>query len=186
MEAPSATFLRLADELRGPFTREQLRLLAESGVITPETAGAAGAQGPWSPLRDRPDAAEIFPARREFQFKAAEFERVNPAVAAPHAAPHERLPPRSRGSAPAPNDVLDLVRDTARIQTGFDRPVDLTRRPSRRHRDYVISMLAANGFFVAAILLSRGNTVTLIFGLSGIVIASASLTWIMYGIMHRY
>lgn len=185
MDATPATYLLLANEVRGPFTREQLHLLAEAGVIAPETGWAAGPQGPWLALRDRPDAAEIFPARREFQFKAAEFERVNPA-APPHADPRERVAAAGRRSAQAPNDVLDLVRDTARIQSEFEPPVDLTRRPSRRHRDYLISMLATNGFFVAAIVLSRGNTVTLIFGLSGIVIASASLTWIMYGIMHRY
>jgi len=191
MDAPSATFLRLADELRGPFTREQLRLLAESGVITPDTAGGAGPQGPWSPLRERPDATEIFPARREFQFKTPEFARANP-PAAPHVNSHERRPPVRRWPAdasappPAPNDVLEIVHETAQTQALFEKPVDLTRPPNRRRRDYLTTMLAVNGFFVAAILLGRGNVVTLIFGLSGMVLASAGITWIMYGVLRRY
>jgi hypothetical protein len=189
MDAMPSTYLLLANEVRGPYSSDQLQVLAEVGAVTPDTGASARPDGPWLPLRQRPDAAQIFPARREFQFKAPEFERLNRApgppadhregIAAAQGGPAE--PPR-----PPPNDVLEIVRATTRIQAQFEKSVDLTPRPNRRLRDYLLAMALVNGFFGAAILFGHGSPATLIYGLSGIVIASSGITWVMFGVMDRY
>jgi len=192
MAAPTPTYLLLAGNVRGPFTPDQLRLLAVSGVIAPETAAAARREGPWSPMGERPDAAAIFPARREFQFKETEFERVN-AAPGPRLEQREQIAAARRDPAkagepppPAPNDVLDMVRETARTGAQYDRPVDLTPRPNRRRFDYWLGMIAVNGLLGGFIILSGHNLVVTLFASSGMVVFSAGFTWLMYGVLRRY
>lgn len=193
---PPASYLLIGNEVRGPFTPDQLRTLAEVRAITPETHASAHAAGPWLKVQGRPDCAEIFPERRQFQFKGRAFENVNQAPAPPvdHReliAAANRRPDAVPGAPsprppPAANDVLDIVRETTRAQTRHEKAVDLTPRPNRRLRDYLILMVLVNGFFVADLILTRGSMVTSIFGLSGIVFSSAGITWIMFGVMSRY
>ena len=185
MSAPPASFVRINDAVRGPFTRDQLRTLAEVDVITPETEASAQPAGPWSKLRDAPDCAEIFPPRRQFQFKAREFENVNqpPAPSAAGPAPPGTPPPLL---PPAAVDVMEIARENTRIQAGYEKPLDLTPPPNRRRRDYLLLMAVANGFFVASLILGRGNAMVMVFSFSGIVISSAAITWVMYGVMSRY
>lgn len=185
MPAPSVCYVRINDAVRGPFTRDQLRTLGEVGTITPETEVSVQPEGPWAKLQDAPDCVEIFPPRRQFQFKTREFENVNqpPAPAAAGPAPAGTPPPLL---PPAAVDVMEIVRENTRIQTGYEKPLDLTPPPNRRRRDYLILMVAANGFFVTSLILGRGNASVMVFSFSGIVITSAALTWVMYGVMGRY
>ena len=67
-----------------------------------------------------------------------------------------------------------------------EKAVDLTPRPNQRLRDYLILMVLVNGFFAADLILTRDSMASSIFGLSGIVLASAGITWIMFGVMSRY
>ena len=191
MADPTPTYLLLAGDVRGPFTPDQLRLLAESGVIAPETVAAARREGPWSPMGARPDAAAIFPARREFQFKEADFERVNTAtarldhrdlIAAAQSGPAKAGEP----PPPVPNDVLELVRETARLGAQYEPPVDLTPRPNRRRIDYLFGMIAVNGLLGTAIILSGHNLIATLYAGSGMVVFSAGFTWLMYGVLRRY
>ncbi|HTX65677.1 MAG TPA: hypothetical protein VMD31_07880 [Opitutaceae bacterium] len=192
MTAPVITYVRLAGEVRGPFSFEQLRLLAESGVIAPATVAAARPDGPWVPLGVRPDAAAIFPARREFQFKEAEFERVNaepePRLEHREAIAAARRSPARDGSPPpaAPNDVLEMVRETGRLSAQYEAPVDLTPPPNRRRLDYCLGMIAVNGLLAGFIALGRGNFVVTLYAGSGMVVFSAGFTWLMYGVLRRY
>ena len=192
MADPIPTYLLLAGDVRGPFSPDQLRLLAESGVIAPETAAAARREGPWSPMGARPDAAAIFPARREFQFKEPEFERVN-AAAGPRLDQREQIAAARRDPAkaggpppPAPNDVLEIVRETARIGAQHEPPVDLTPRPNRRRLDYWLGMTAVNGILAGFIVLGHGNIIVTLYAGSGMVVFSAGFTWLMYGVLRRY
>lgn len=77
MTVALVSFVRLDHEVRGPFTPDQLRELAERGLITLETEAAADAAGPWIMLRDSPACVEFFAARPGYEFKAGVFERVN-------------------------------------------------------------------------------------------------------------
>jgi hypothetical protein len=77
MDPQGKFYFRVADEVRGPATVEQLRDFASVTVITPETEIAASAAGPWARIATVAIHAEVFPARRVIEFKAAEFESIN-------------------------------------------------------------------------------------------------------------
>ena len=183
-------FVRLNGEPHGPFATEQLRELADVGVVTPQTEAALDAAGPWTTLCALPESAGIFPDRRQFQFKARVFESVNRSDTPP--VDHRELiaaaqrggnaPAATRPAAPPPGDPLQIVRENTRVQLLHEKPVDLTPPPNRRQRDYLILMTAVNGCFVVTMVLSGVS----VFAVSGIVLTSVSLTWVMFGVMSRY
>jgi len=49
-----------------------------------------------------------------------------------------------------------------------------------------ILLAAVNGFFATTMLIGSGNVVVVVFSLSGIVVCTAGITWVMYGVMNRY
>jgi hypothetical protein len=49
-----------------------------------------------------------------------------------------------------------------------------------------ILLAAVNGFFATTMLIGSGNVVVVVFSLSGIVVCTAGITWVMYGVMDRY
>jgi hypothetical protein len=198
MSRPVALFLRLNQEVRGPFGPELLAELARSGVITPATEVSASAAGPWILLQAVGDYASIFPVRPAVQFKTKPFERVNRAsdvpvdhralIAAanrPTPSPAAAESPRPANPAP-PNEVVEILRENARAQARFEKPVDLTPRSNRRRLDYLILMIAGNGFFIWRLIAGWGNPVTMVYSLGSLIILSIGITWVMYGVMDRY
>jgi hypothetical protein len=132
------------------------------------------------------------------RFRARLFEEVNRSSAPPvdlHAliaaanrpAPLQAgaEPPRPAGAAP-PNELVQILRENARIQAGFEKPVDLTPPPNRRRFDYLILMIPGNGFFAAALVAGWGHPTVMVYALGGMVIFSVGVTWVMYGVMGRY
>ena len=81
MATSPAFYFRVAGILRGPATVAQLRDLAGVYVITPETEIAPSVGGPWTAIAQTPVHLEVFPPRPAIEFKAAEFESLNPASA---------------------------------------------------------------------------------------------------------
>ena len=101
------SFVRVDHEVRGPFTPDHLRELAERGLITPEFEAASDAAGPWMTLRDSPAGVEYFAARPGCEFKAGVFERLNQPGGPPvdHRdliAAANRPPPSTPGVSPPP------------------------------------------------------------------------------------
>jgi hypothetical protein len=47
-------------------------------------------------------------------------------------------------------------------------------------------MAAMNGFFIWRLIAHWGEPYTTVFSLSGIVIVSAGITWVIFGVMDRY
>jgi hypothetical protein len=76
-----AFYFRVAGIRRGPATVEQLRDLAGVYVITPETEITANAGEPWVAIKLTPIYLAVFPPRPVIEFKASEFESLNPASA---------------------------------------------------------------------------------------------------------
>ena len=76
MPPPAAQFLRIDQNVRGPFGPELLAELARSGVITAATEASANAAGPWTPIGTLGDFAAIFPSRPEVQFKGIGIVRL--------------------------------------------------------------------------------------------------------------
>lgn len=198
MTPPPAIFVRIDDEVRGPFTPDQLQQLAEVGAITPETAAAANAGGPWAALREMPACDELFPPPAHFQFKARSFEPVNRAEQAPvdHraliAAASRPSASSAAGPASAPaathNEVFDILRENRarEQQAGLDELAPLPPRPNRRRRDFLLLLIGGNLLFLTGFLTVPRNVVTVLFAFSGAVFYTASLVWVMYGVMNRY
>jgi hypothetical protein len=198
MSTPAALFVRIDDAVRGPFTPDQLRSLVEVGAITPETAAAADAAGPWAPLRELPAADGLFPKPVQFQFKARSFEPVNRAGETP--VDHRALiaaanrPPAAAAAGPAsapaatPNEVFDLLRENRAREhaAGLDDLAPLPPRPNRRRCDFLILLIGGNLLFLTGFLTAPRNVVTVLFAFSGAVFYTASLVWVMYGVMSRY
>jgi hypothetical protein len=198
MTPPPAIFVRIDDAVRGPFTPDQLRQLAEVGAITPETGASAQAGGSWLRLQDLPGCAEIFPQSRQFLFKAREFENVNqgpgPRVDLRDVIAAANRPPAAPAAGPAsvpataPNEVFDILRQNRARErdAGLDELAPLPPRPNRRRRDFLILLIGGNLLFLTGFLTVPRNVVTVLFAFSGAVFYTASLVWVMYGVMSRY
>jgi hypothetical protein len=195
MPSPLPLFVRLNGVVRGPFTPEQLGQLAEAGAIAPETEAYATADGPAVRLQEFPASAALFSGRPGSKVEAKAFETVNGPTGHPVElreliAFANQMPPQS-GAVPVPtvprsNDVLDIILENARVQAQYEKPLVLARRPNRRLIDYLILMTVVNGFFLGAIILCWGNSVVFGFGIGGIAVFSAAITWTMFGVMNRY
>jgi len=136
--------------------------------------------------------------RREFQFKPSEFERDNrpaqpdgsnaPIDVRQHfrsASPASAVP----GTAVKPeNEVHAILRsNVAHAKArGLHEVIPQRRRPSRRRRDYWLMLAGGNLLVVGAVLALHANVVTLIFGLSAVVLFSLGLTWVMWFVMDDY
>ena len=189
---PDILFLRLTGEIRGPFGRQRLRELAETGVITPATEAAEQRDGPWQSVGDLPGGAELFPERARLQFKAREFEHLNQSGTLPvdhraliAAAQGPKVPRAATAPAKRPGDIEEILRlnREREKEAGLDQLKPQPRRPNRRRRDYLFLMTAVNGFFAWSLFGGWGNPV---FSIAGIVIFSIGITWIMYVVMDRY
>jgi hypothetical protein len=170
MDTGAITHVRISGELRGPLRPAQLRELAEGGAITPATEAAAAATGPWRPIRDWPEFTTLFPPRPTLNFKAAEFEAVNRGSAPP--VDHRDLiawanlpPPAGAAPATAPatpstpkpepaNEVLEIVREVARVDRLHAKPMVFPDRPklSLRFKHYLILAALGNALLAAIVL----------------------------------
>lgn len=147
-------FVRVGDEVRGPYDLGRLRQLAEVEVITPATEATEARTGPWARLdADETIAAAIFPARRRLGFREAEFARDNTGSAAPVdlreviAAANAPPPPSLAGrtiarttaaeagmTREAEGEVSQMVRAVGEKEAQFAPPPPPPKpwRPSRR------------------------------------------------------
>lgn len=91
-------------------------------------------------------------------------------------------------SATSENDVHVLLRiNAARDEAaGLNRIKPKPRRPSRRKRDYWISLLGSNGIVVGTLFLVGPNLVSALFAFAGVVILTCSMTWIFWFILDDY
>ena len=191
---PMKLFVILDGAVRGPFDRDRLRQLAEDGVIGPATETAETATGPWRKFQEIPEVAGLLPRRRTFEFKAKTYENVNqaPAPAVDHrdliVAANRSLRPDAIASpppaeAPRPGEVGEILQSNRERekQAGFDELKPMPRRRHRRFRDYLLLLILGNGLCVASIV--AGNA---IFGVAGMVLFTAAITWVMFVVMDRY
>lgn len=161
-------------------------------------------------MADDPD-----PPRKVYQLKPKEFERVNtilpgapgspaatPADPGPQAPAREKIDVRelaklAEGGAPllgnnAPvnraNDVHAMLRANLKRANaaGLNDVPERPRGPSRRKRDYWVSLLGGNLAIVVTLLVCGFNIVSGLFAFGGMVFFSAGLTWIMWFVMDDY
>ncbi|WP_414664747.1 hypothetical protein [Horticoccus sp. 23ND18S-11] len=146
-------------------------------------------------MRDEPD-----PPRKFYQLKPKEFEAVNPPSNLPpadstpttvrghlRAANDGPLPPRPL-PAPTENEVHALLRENhARADAaGLNEVQPVAPRRSRRKRDYWVLLLPINAFFGFMAFGPYRSAMTFTYGLSGMVIFTLGLTWVMWFVMDDY
>jgi len=193
MPSAPTIFLRLGNEVRGPFGRERLRELAASNVVTPATEAAETAGGPWIRLQELPEWTDIFPTRAHYRFKARQFVPVNRSDAPP--VDHREMigaAQRNDGVAPAagpatpppPNEIETILQQNRarQQQAGLDRLRAMPRAKYRRLRDYLIVVIGGNLVIFLSLNAFAGPAI-------GVMLAAfftAGITWVMYGVMDRY
>jgi hypothetical protein len=143
---------------------------------------------------DEPD-----PPRKHYGFKEREFKRDN--VIPPGAAPmptakelamsagNHHNPAARQGAAKAddPNDVYAVLQQNrlAARKHGLNE-VEIKEIKSRRKREFWILIVGGNLAIIGAVFLSGINVITVIFGLSGLILFSIALSWIMWQVMDKY
>lgn len=92
----------------------------------------------------------------------------------------------SRPESEAPPSVHEMLQQNRATEAAFAKPLILNKKPTRRRKDYLISLLLGNGLICLTVALLPINVVTLVYGFSGIVLYTIGLTWIMWGVMSNY
>jgi hypothetical protein len=98
--------------------------------------------------------------------------------------------PLLRGSQAAGprNDVHAILRENLdRAEAaGLNAVAPPPRRKSRRRRDYFLLIVPLNVFLAFVAFGPFANPMTFVYGLAGMVLVTAGLTWIMFGVMDDY
>ena len=139
------------------------------------------------------------PPRKHYATKPREFERVNlPASAVPPMPTAQELArlagapaptPRGAGGPKAgdPNDVYALLQQNRTIeQKHGQHEVVIKRTVSRRKRDYWLLVVPSNLLLAVLTWGGRGNPFILVCGLTGMVLVTLGITWIMWQVMNDY
>lgn len=162
-------FVRVGNEVRGPYEVAQLRQLAEVEVIGPASDVAETREGPWQPAGALPRQAEIFPPRIEHAFKPTDFSVINDATTAPldfrdlidqaqvagrvlrPSHPPDLAAHLAKKAAAEPNEVEAMVREVQAREAEFAPPPPPPPRwkPSRRLVLVVSLAIAGNGLLAA-------------------------------------
>lgn len=161
------------------------------------------------PMPDQP----VSPKKR-YTFKAAEFDSINElppdlSLRAFQPRPDPGIVPAdkaridvrdmiraSQGTpaaspvapGPRPNDVHALLQANAAHAdaAGANALAPAPKRHKRRKRDYIITLVIGNVVFAVPAGLSGFNLIGTLFALGGMLLFSASATWIMWFVMEDY
>jgi hypothetical protein len=172
---PPPLFLRLNNEIRGPFAWDRLCELAESGVITSATESSQSGIGPWTAIREAGDYAGVLPQRAQLQFKARPFEKVNQPSEPPAGGP---------AAAPPGNEVENILRlnREREKQAGLDQLRLAPPVPNRRRRDYLMLLIGGNLVIVLGVGAIAGPIIAAMLA----AVFTVGVTWVLYGVMDKY
>lgn len=160
-------------------------------------------------MADDPD-----PPRKFYQLKPKEFERVNESPRSPDSVPTAADPGIAPAASQQRIDVRDLARQAARgapllghnapqnranevhailqdnLQhanaAGLNELAPKPKRRSKRLRDYWVTLIALNGFFLFWIFGPLANGITIVYGSAGIILFSIGFTWVMFFVVDDY
>jgi hypothetical protein len=160
-----------------------------------------------------PDESD--PPRKFYGLKPKEFERVNAPPRDPQPEQDLRPDPGIARTEKERIDVRDIARIAAHgtpLLDGSNAPANrenevhgvlrenlahanaaglndvapLPKRRSRRTRDYLLVAVPVNGFFAFCAFGPLSNPVSLVCGIAGMGLFTASFTWVMFFIMEDY
>ncbi len=144
------------------------------------------------------------PPPRKFTFKERTFESINPPAGTPTTVDSIDLTALIRaantpgtpesGSPPPPpipppnNEVQALLRANEAHENAarLPAPPRPARAPSRRKRDYFLTLIVGNLLLAASVVISGNNVVVLAYGAAGMIVLTLGLTWIMWFVMDDY
>lgn len=158
---------------------------------------------------------ESEPPRKFYQLKPKEFERLNgvpdavPAADSPAGSAAETPSPppapidvralariatppgpalAGRAANSRPNDVHALLAQNAAHAeaAGLNTVSPPKPRRSKRRRDYFLLLVPVNLFFAFWAFGPFANPMTLVYGLGGMALFTAGLSWLMFGVMDDY
>ena len=144
---------------------------------------------------DEPD-----PPRKNYGFKDRDFKRDNALKSTEPPPPTAKElaimsgPVANHGKAAVgsakvedPNDVYAVLQENRTVEKKHGlSEVEIREIKSRRKRDYWLLLIGGNLAIVGAVALSGFNIVSVIFGLSGLIVFSIGTTWIMWQVMNKY
>jgi hypothetical protein len=113
------------------------------------------------------------PPRKHYGLKARQFEHLN----APDKAPEKSTE----------HDVFAMLEQNRSVEKslGKDR-IEIVKVTSRRKRDYWQVLIGGNLLIIGIVAIARFNPISLLFGFSGVIILTLSLTWVMWFVMDDY
>ncbi len=91
--------------------------------------------------------------------------------------------PAGEEGVQAAADVRSILNDNLKVSTRFEKPIEFTQRRSRRKRDYWTVLVTGNALLVGLVVALPKNPVVLVSGISGVVLFSVGVTWVMWGVM---
>lgn len=107
----------------------------------------------------------------KFVLKPKSFEQVNE--------------PASQ-DATAPPSVHEILAQNREEEAKHEKPLVLNKKPTRKKKDYLISLLLGNGLICLTVAILPLHVVTLVYGFSGIVLFTVGLSWVMWVVMSDY
>jgi uncharacterized membrane protein YcjF (UPF0283 family) len=114
------------------------------------------------------------PPRKHYGLKARQFEHLN----APDKAPEKSTE----------HDIFAMLEQNRSVerQSGKDEIEIKPKRKSRRKRDYWQVLIGGNLLIFGIVAIARFNLISLLFGFSGVIILTLSLTWVMWFVLDDY
>ena len=147
-------FVIISDEIRGPFTADQMRAASKKGLVLPQTKVRKGAAGDWFRAEQiqglLPTAAPQAPPSLEPEPKPAVKPKAEPTAVAPPAPVSAPAKRRHSSRPPATDEIDDEFGDDLPVVKTQDRgssPVNRARRRKRnRSKPWPVLIAAVAGF----------------------------------------
>lgn len=113
------------------------------------------------------------PPRKHYGLKAREFENLNASGKAPEKSTE--------------HDIVAMLQQNRGVEQrhGKDQ-IEIKQAKSRRKRDYWMILVGGNLLILGLVAIARFNPISLLFGLSGVIVLSLSITWLMWFVMDDY
>jgi len=91
--------------------------------------------------------------------------------------------PRPEDELRPPIDSIEILRQNQKARSPTEQPVNLAPPQSRRRRDYWTILIAGNAAIATMVAVMHKNVAVLVFGLSGAVVFSIGVTWVIWVVM---
>jgi len=161
--------VRVENQEIGPHSLDALRDMAATQAFTAKALVTEEGIAAWRQIQDDAALREyLFPGPTKFKFKAKAFETVNAANDEPLKVEHFLQGNLSRQVPHEPEIVIE------------------DRRPNRRRRDFILTVLVTNGGLILLMAVLPRHTLVLVLGFMVMIPLNFAIYWVLYHVMDRY